>query len=146
MKEFLDSVLTLKIVVCTVPKKGLMILLPHLGKLSLQIRTRINCVVKSKLSYCNFRIVFQTNCKLINFFTYSKIKFLFSYILALFMNFIAMAAMIPIMIRLSIIFKVRMCEHFWIFAVTGKRVKGHNDSENIIYFAIIHLVLTIFPY
>ena len=41
IKEFLDRALTRKVVVSTVPKKDLMIVLPYLGKLSLQIRTRI---------------------------------------------------------------------------------------------------------
>ena len=52
--NFFDSVLTPKIVVTTVPKKDLMIVLPHLGKLSLQIRTIFNNVMKNKLPYCNF--------------------------------------------------------------------------------------------
>ena len=54
IKNFLDKVLTQKVVVSTVPKKDLMIVLPYLGKLSLQIRTRINGVMKSKLPHCNF--------------------------------------------------------------------------------------------
>ena len=70
IKEFLDRVLVRKVVVGTVPKKDLMIVLPYLGKLSLQIRTRINRVMRSKLPHCNLRIVFQTKCKLINFFTF----------------------------------------------------------------------------
>ena len=69
-KEFLDRVLTRKVVVSTVPKKDLMIVVPYLGKLSLQIRTRINRVMRNKLPHCNLRIVFQTKCKLINFFTF----------------------------------------------------------------------------
>ena len=68
IKEFLDRVLTRKVVVSTVPKKDLMIVLPYLGKLSLQIRTRINRVMRNKLPHCNLRIVFQTKCKLINYF------------------------------------------------------------------------------
>ena len=40
-------------------------------------------------------------------------------------------------------FKVKMCEHLGVSAVTGKRVKGDNNSA-IIYFAIIHLIFTIF--
>ena len=59
-----------KAVVSTVPKKDLTIVLPYLGKLSLQIRTRINRVMKNKLPHCNFQIVFQSECKLINFFTF----------------------------------------------------------------------------
>ena len=70
LKEFLDRVLTRKVVVSTVPKKDLMIVLPYLGKLSLQIRSRINRAMRNKLPHCNLRIVFQTKCKLINFFTF----------------------------------------------------------------------------
>ena len=54
IKEFLDRVLTPKTVVSTVPKKGLSIVLPSLGKSSLQLCTRINCVIKNKLPHCNF--------------------------------------------------------------------------------------------
>ena len=54
IKSVLDRVLTQKVVESTVPKKDLMIVLPYLGKLSLQIRTRINGVMKSKLPHCNF--------------------------------------------------------------------------------------------
>ena len=116
-----------KVVVSTVPKKDLMTVLPYLGKLSLQIRTRINCVMKNKLPHCNFRILLQSKCKLINFFTF-KYK-------------------IPIFLRSGIVykfkcdrcnatyygktkrrFKVRMCEHLGVSALTGKRVKGDNDS------------------
>ena len=49
IKEFLDRVLTPEIVVGTVLKKDLMIVLLYLGKLSHQIRTRINRVMKNKL-------------------------------------------------------------------------------------------------
>ena len=100
-----------------------MIVLPYLGKLSLQIRTRINRVMKNKLPHCNFRIVFQSKCKLINFFTFKD--------------------KIPIFLRSGIVykfkcggcnatyygktkrhFKVRMCEHLGVSALTRKRVKG----------------------
>ena len=70
IKEFLDRVLMRKVVVSIVPEKDLMIVLPYLGKLSLQICTRINRVMRNKLPHCNLRIVFQTKCKLINFFTF----------------------------------------------------------------------------
>ena len=53
IREFLDKMLAPKLVVSTVPKKDLLIALPYLGKLSLQIRTRINHIMKNKLLYCN---------------------------------------------------------------------------------------------
>ena len=104
-----------------------MIALPYLGKLSLQIRTRINRVIKSKLPHCNFWIAFRSKCKFINFITFQD--------------------KIPIFLRSGIVyqfkcggcnatlygktkryFKERMCEDLGVSALTGKRVNGYNDS------------------
>ena len=63
IKEFLDKIVAPKHVVSTVPKKDLVIALAYLGKLSLQIYTKINRIMKDKLLYCNIRFVFQTNWK-----------------------------------------------------------------------------------
>ena len=123
----LDRVLMRKLVVSTVPKKSLMTVLPYLGQLLLQIRTRTNCVMRNKLPHCNLQIVFQTKCKLINFFTFKD--------------------KIPVFLHSGIVykckcggyngtyysktkqhFKVRMCEHLGVSALTGKRVKGDNNS------------------
>ena len=127
IKEFLERVLTQKVVVSTVPKKDLMIVLPYLGKLSPQIRTRVNRIMRNKLPHCNLRVVFQTKCKLINFFTFKDKT--------------------PLFLRSGIVykfkcggcnatyygktkrhFKVRMCEHLGVSALTGNRVKGDKDS------------------
>ena len=59
-----------KPVVSTVPEKNLVIALPYLGTFSLQIRTRINRIMKNKLPYCNIRFVFQTKYKISNSFTF----------------------------------------------------------------------------
>ena len=58
IKEFLDRMLTPKAVVSTVPKKELIIALPYLSKLSLQICTRINRMIKNNLLYCNVQFAF----------------------------------------------------------------------------------------
>ena len=127
IKEFLDKILAPKPVVSTVPKKNLVIGLPHLGKLSLQIRTRIYRIMKNKLPYRHIRFAFQTKCKISNFFKFKD--------------------KIPSFLRSSIVykfqcgscnatydgktkhhFKVRMCEHLGISALTGKRVTGDDDS------------------
>ena len=95
--------------------------------MSLQIRTRINRIMKNKLPYCNVTFVFQTKCKISNCFTFKD--------------------KIPLVLRSGIVykfqcgscnatyygktkrhFKVRMCEHLGISALTGKRVKGDDDS------------------
>ena len=83
--------------------------------------------MKNKVSNCNFRIVFQSKCELISFFTFKNKT--------------------PIFLRSGIVyefkgggynatyydktkghFKVRMCEHLGVSALTWKRVKGDNDS------------------
>ena len=74
-----------KIVVTTLPKKDLITVLIYLGKLSLQIHTKINRIKKNDFLYLNLQIVFQTKWKLIDL-SHLKIKFLFSYILTLFVN------------------------------------------------------------
>ena len=95
--------------------------------MSLQIRTRINRIMKNKLPYCNVQFVFQTKCKISNFFTFKD--------------------KIPLVLRSGIVYKfqcgscnatyygktkrhikVRMCEQLAISALTGKRVKGDDDS------------------
>ena len=146
-KKQLDRVLTQKVFVSTVPKKDLMIVIPYLDKLSLQIHTKINCVMKNKLPHCNFRIVFQSKCRLINFFTFKdKIPiFLRSGIVY---NFKSGGCNATSYGKTTHHFKVRMCEHLGVSALTGKRVKEDDDCaiKEHHLFAIIHLVLTIFPY
>ena len=127
IKKILVRVLMQKIVASTVPKKDLMIVLPYLGKLLLQIRTRIDRVIKSKLPHCNFWIAFRSKCKFINFITFQD--------------------KIPIFLRSGIVyqfkcggcnatlygktkryFKERMCEDLGVSPLTGKRVNRDNDS------------------
>ena len=127
VKEFVDKILTPKPVVSTVPKKQLIIALPYLGKLSLQMRTRINRIMKNKLPYCNVQFVFQTKCKISNSFTFkNKIpSFLSSGIVC---KFQCGSCNTTYYGKTKRHFKVRMCEHLEISAFTGKRVKGDDDS------------------
>ena len=82
----------------------------------------------NKLPHCNLRIVCQTKCKLINFFTFKD--------------------KMPAFLRSGIVYKfkwgscnatyygktkrhfeVGMCEHLGVFALTGKIVKGDSNSS-----------------
>ena len=69
--------------------------------------------MKNKLPYCNIRFVFQTKCKIVTFL-HLKTKFHRSYVLALFTNFSVVAAMLPIMAKLSVILKSE-CAKTWEF-------------------------------
>ena len=114
IKQFLERVLTRKVIGSTVPIKDMMITLTFMAKLSLQICTRFNRVMKNKVLHCNFWIVFQTKGKLISFFTFKdKIRvFLRSGIAYKFKRH----------------FKIRMYEHLGVSALTGKRIQGDDDS------------------
>ena len=104
-----------------------MIVLQYFSKLSLQVCTRINRVIKNKLPHCNFRIVFQTKCKLINFFTFKdKIPvFLRSGIVY---KFKCSGCNATYYVKTQRHLKVRICEHLGDSALTGKRVKGDKHS------------------
>ena len=54
IKQFLERELTRKVIGSTVPIKDMMITLTFMAKLSLQICTRFNRVMKNKVLHCNF--------------------------------------------------------------------------------------------
>ena len=92
--------------------------------------------MKNKLRYCNIRFVFQTKCKSNNFFTFKdKIpSFLRS---GIFYKFQCGSCNATYYGKTKPHFKVRMCEHLEISAVTGKRVKGDEDStikEHLLFY------------
>ena len=70
--------------------------------------------MKNKLPYCILRIVFQTKCKLLNFFTFKD--------------------KVPVFLRSDSVYKfkcnvkVRLCKHLAVFALTRKGMKRDNDS------------------
>ena len=81
----------------------------------------------NELPCCNFRTVFHTNCKLINFFTFRDriLVFIPSDIAFKFKSGGCNATYYGITM---LYFKVRMCEQLGVSAVTGKIVKGDNNS------------------
>ena len=119
IKEFLDRVVTPKIFVITVPKKDLKVVLPYLGKLSLQIHTRINRVMRNKLPYFDLWIVFQAKCKLMNFLK-DKIPVFLRF--AIFYKLKCDGCDAACYGKTNHHFKVRMLEYLGVSALTGKRV------------------------
>ena len=67
IKEFLDKILAPKTIVSALLKKDLVMLLPYLGKLSLQIHTRNNRIMKTN-SLILIPGVFSDKFKVNNFF------------------------------------------------------------------------------
>ena len=123
IKLFLGKILAPKAFVSTVPKKDLVATISYLDKLSFQIRKKVNRIKKDKLLYCNIWFVFQTKCKISNFSHLNTIV-LFSHSGVVF-KFQCSCCSASYSEKTKHNFKVLMCE---ISALTGKRVKGDDDS------------------
>ena len=130
MKELLERVLTPKIVVSTVPKNDLMIVVPHFEKPSLQICSSVNRVIKNKLPYCNLRIVSQTKRKLINSITFKDNIPVFLRSTS-FLNLSALAALLPMMAKLSTISKSKCANTLdFLFLLEEDNDSVIDDSES----------------
>ena len=144
IKEVLDKILAPKPVVSTVPKKNLVIARRYLAKLSHQIQIRINCIMKNNFPYCSIRFFSRLSTKLVTFL-HLKIKFHRFYVLAMFANISAVAEMLPIMTKLSVILKSE-CVNNWEFLHSlGKEIKVTMilSLKNIFSYAITKLTLKI---
>ena len=82
----------------TVPKKTLLLVLPYLGPLSLQIRTKLRKSLKGILNCCKLQIVFKSQNKLAKAFSF-KDHIPKELNLVLSINFSVDSAMNPIMVN-----------------------------------------------
>ena len=82
IKEFLHEILAPKPVASTVSKEDLVMALAYLGKLYLQIRTGIDCIMKNKIPYCNICLFSRLSANIVTFL-HLKTKIHRSYVLAL---------------------------------------------------------------
>ena len=69
-KKFLNNVHLVKENVPTVEKKRLLLVLPYLGIISLQTRTKLQQALKGVLNCCKLEIVFKCQTRLSNSFRY----------------------------------------------------------------------------
>ena len=104
----------------TVLVKGLVIALPYLDKMSLQIRARINRIMKNKLPYCNPGFALQIKYKVSSFFILKDriLSILCSGIVYKFQSGDCNAACYG---KAKRHFKFRICEHLRVSALTGKK-------------------------
>ena len=70
IKNFLNKRLTEKPVTLTAAKKDLVIVLPCLGKLSLELRTRLRNSISKSLPFCKIRVIFKSSTRISNFFQF----------------------------------------------------------------------------
>ena len=82
----------------TVPKKPLFLVLPYLGRLSLQTRTKLRKFLKGILNCCKLQIVFKSQNKLAKTFRF-KDRILKELTSGVVYNFSVDSAMNPIMVN-----------------------------------------------
>ena len=70
IKNFPNKRLTKKPVTSTAEKKYLVIVLPFLGKLSLDLRTLLRNSVSKNLPFCKIRVIFKSSTRISNFFQF----------------------------------------------------------------------------
>ena len=70
VKYFLDKIFTGKKVLIVVPKKELRICLPFLGRESFEIKTKLCKFVSKNFPQCKWQVIFNSNNRLINFFSF----------------------------------------------------------------------------
>ena len=70
IKNFLNKRLTKKPVILTAEKKDLVIVLPFIGKLSLDLRTRLKNSISKTLPFCKIRVIFKSTTRISNFFQF----------------------------------------------------------------------------
>ena len=72
-KKFLNNVHLVKENLPTVEKKRLLLVLPYLGIISLQTRTKLQQALKGVLNCCKLEIVFKCQARLSNSFRYKDL-------------------------------------------------------------------------
>ena len=99
-KKFLDNIHLVKEKVPTVERKRLLLVLPYLGVISLQTRTKLQQAIKGVLNCCKLEIAFKCQTKLSNSLQFKDLypKILY---LELFINSSVASAMSSIMARVS---------------------------------------------
>ena len=121
LQSFLNKLYSRKEVLLTVPRKEVLLVLPFLGKVSLQVRTRLERLFAKHIPCCKLRIIFKCNSRLSSFFRFKDV--------------------LSGVVRSKVVYKftcagcnssyigktmrhlgVRASEHIGVSALTGKRV------------------------
>ena len=126
-KKFLNNVHLVNENVPTVEKKGLPLVLPYLGIISLQTRTKLQQALKDVLNCCKLKIVFKSQTRLSNSFCYKDTipKGLISGVVYKFQCGLCNGSYYGESIRHL---DIRSEDHIGVSPLTGKKVKPTNNS------------------
>ena len=126
-KKFLNNVHLVKENVAIVEKKRLLLVLPYLGIISLQTRTKLQQALNGVLNCCKLKIVFKCQARLSNSFRYKDPipKDLISGVVYKFQCGVCNESYYVESIRHL---DIRSGEHIGVSPLTGKKVKPSNNS------------------
>ena len=127
VKKFLNKLLIKKDLNFMIPKKKLTFFLPYLGKLSLDLRTRLRRTIEKDLPCCKLKIIFRSMCRLNTLFRF-KYPLEQKFALEQFIVTRVVNARLLIMGKTFCNFYTRAAEHMGISNLTGKRLKSVKQS------------------
>ena len=73
IKKYFCKLFILKRIVHTVHKKQVRLVLPFLGTLSFEIRSRLQKCFKNYIPYCSLRVVYQSRNRISNLFNFKNV-------------------------------------------------------------------------
>jgi len=127
-KTFLDQLYISKPLISTVEKKTLTLVLPFLGDLSLQTKTKIQKVLKRTLGCCKFQVVFKSQRKLSNILRF-KDRLPYDLVSHVVYRFKCGRCNSTYIGESERHLKVRSGEHIGISPLTFKKVKSSDESS-----------------
>ena len=68
IKKYLNKLFVPKRIIHTVDKKQVLLVLPFLGLLSYEIRSRLQKCLKNYIPYCSLKVIYQSKCRISNLF------------------------------------------------------------------------------
>ena len=98
LRSFLGRLHIIKPTLATVEKKSLYLVLPYLGPISLQVKTKKRNAMKNTLNCCKLQVIFKSERKLSNIFRF-KDRVPYNLVQEWFMNIRVVDAIILIMVR-----------------------------------------------
>ena len=124
----MDQLYLKQLQVLTAEKKTLTLVLPFLGKLSLQTRTKLQKVLKRTLSCFKIQIVFKNQINLSNVFRF-KDRLLYDLVSCVVYKFQCRRCNASYYGKTDRHLKIRSGEHIGICSLTFKKVKSSAESS-----------------
>ena len=130
IKKLLNKLYTPKLIFQTVSKNELFIILPYLGKVSLQTRSRLSKLIRQNLPFCKINVIFKSSIRMSNVFNFKDniCKELKSGVVYRFECGSCNAAYYG---KTKRHLKVRVSEHMDVSPLTGKKVNTGFQSSAI---------------